>query len=87
MGVHTVQDELRSQTGRITELDAHLSRETGAAAAARESQEQLRGANMQLGLQLERLQQKLGAEQIARSELSQKQTACEIMLLRDAHAV
>ncbi len=66
MCMHTVQDELRSQIGRISDLEAHLSRETGAAAAARESQEQLRGANMQLGLQLERLQQKLGTEQAAR---------------------
>ena len=61
-----LQDEAKSQSEQISELEAHLKREVGAAAAARESQEQLRGANMQLGLQLERLEQKLGTEQIAR---------------------
>ena len=60
------QEEARSLSERNGELTAHLRRETGAAAAARESQEQLRSANMQLGLQLERLEQKLGAEQTAR---------------------
>jgi len=60
------QEEARRLSERNEELEARLRRETGAAAAARESQEQLRSANMQLGLQLERLEQKLGAEQTAR---------------------
>ena len=65
------QDEAWQQSNCISELEVHLSRETGAAAAARESQEQLRSANMQMGLQLERLEQKLNAEQTARYGRSQ----------------
>ncbi len=60
------QEEARKQGERISELETHLQRETGAAAAARDSQEQLRGANMQLGEQLERLEQKLATEHAAR---------------------
>lgn len=65
------QEEAVNHAERIARLEGDLQREASAAAAAKASQEQLRDVNMQLHLQLERLQQRLAAE--AEARLAQRQ--------------